>query len=36
MWKPNEKGVEELIILFTNSLGIDNSKHKEVYNVRNF
>ena len=33
MWKPNDKGIEELILLFSNSKGIDNSKHKEVYQV---
>ena len=33
MWKPNEKGVEELIKLFSNSQGTDNTKQKEVYDV---
>ena len=33
MWKPNDKGIEELLILFKNSKGSDNTKHKEVYQV---
>jgi hypothetical protein len=33
MWKPNDKGIEELILLFSNSKGIDNRKHQEVYQV---
>ena len=34
MWKPNETGIKELIMLFLNSKGSDNTKHKEVYNVK--
>jgi len=34
MWKPNEKGVKELITLFQDSNSADNNKQKEIYNVK--
>jgi hypothetical protein len=34
MWRPQQEGIEELIILFKNSKSIDNSVHQQIYNVK--
>jgi hypothetical protein len=36
MWMPNNDGLKELITLFKESRGKDNSKHLVVFNVKNY